>query len=133
MEEYRQWVQNTENAKILSKNFRMWSFVQHSIMLEVLNFNAGMMQGNILLGYEATSTVGEFHACDGNALHPCSRVLLYDRNSRAGLDETAQMKTLIPLWDNNSENPSPNFINYTKYSKNLPCLTTLSTVTTTLA
>jgi hypothetical protein len=65
MEEYRQWVQNTESAKILSKNFRMWSFVQHSFMLQVLNFNAGLVQGYMLLGYKAISTGSEFQHVTG--------------------------------------------------------------------
>jgi len=59
----------------------MWSFVQHSFMLQVLNFNAGMVQDYMLLGYKATSTGSEFHTCDRNILPSCSRVLWYDRNS----------------------------------------------------
>jgi len=53
----------------------MWSTVQHSFKLQVLNFNAGMVQGYVLLGYEGTSTGNEFNTCDINILPPCSRVL----------------------------------------------------------
>jgi len=42
----------------------------------------------MLLGHHATSAGSEFHTCDRNMLPPCSRVLWYDRNSSAGLDNT---------------------------------------------
>jgi hypothetical protein len=49
-----------------------------------------MVQGYMLLGYEATLTGSEVqHVTDRNTLPPCSRVLWYDRNSSAELDKTA--------------------------------------------
>jgi len=142
MKEYRQWVQNTQDAKILSKHFRMWSFVQHSLMLQVLKFNAGTVQGYKLLGWGHINWQWVPHMWQEHTASMFKGLVTVwqEQQCRAGWDKQC---SLPKTWRWHIQHwylleitilkiPPPNFRKYTKYSKNIPRLTTLSTVPTTL-
>lgn len=84
-------------------------------MLQVLNFNARMVQGYMLLGYEALRSVQ--HVTGTYCLHvqgSCGTtgiaVQSWTRQPTLFVKNLEMTQTtLILFWDNNSENPSPKF------------------------